>query len=252
MAVSPAPRPGFLCPPVGYGGLPRAGGDDFSLVKHPCQKHLVYKLASASRLPLHSSGRWTDRAKAPGPLPPAPGPRSPCAPLAARPQPNGRVAPRHQSSSQGPGFISMGPQRVGCAGIYRGTASGPALSARSSVESDGGQTSRAEALQPPPAGQTATQAGKIGCDRPRKARPQGPEEQRTQLFFQHMVAVGPGRCLAGAASKTRWGLRRPKPLIPPAWPGCSLSDPKALAPACMPPTMGSSLPAQTLSSITAV
>lgn len=70
--VSPSPRLS-LCPPIGQGGLPRAGGDVFSLVRHPCQKHLVYKLASASRLPLHSSGHWTDKAEAPGPLPPAPG-----------------------------------------------------------------------------------------------------------------------------------------------------------------------------------
>lgn len=62
-----------VCPPIGQGSLPRAGGDVFSLVRHPCQKHLVYKLASASRLPLHSSGHWTDKAEAPGPLPPAPG-----------------------------------------------------------------------------------------------------------------------------------------------------------------------------------
>ena len=220
-------------------------------MKHPCQKHLVYKLASASRLPLHSSGRWTDRAKAPGPLPPAPGPRSPHAPLATRPRTNRRVAPSHQGSSQGPSFTWMGPQRVGCAGLYWGAAPGSTPSVRSSVESNGGQTSRAEALQPPPAGQPATQAGKIGCDRPRKARPQGPEEQHTQLLFQHMVAVGPGRCLASAASEAGWGLRQPKPLIPPAWPGCSLSDPKALALACMPPMTGSSLPVQTLSSVTA-
>lgn len=38
------------CPPVGRGGLPEAGGAVFSLVRHPCQKHLVYKLAAASRL----------------------------------------------------------------------------------------------------------------------------------------------------------------------------------------------------------
>lgn len=70
----PGPSPRLsLCPPIGQGSLPRAGGDVFSLVRHPCQKHLVYKLASASRLPLHSSGRWTDKAEAPGPLPPAPG-----------------------------------------------------------------------------------------------------------------------------------------------------------------------------------
>lgn len=70
--AGPSPRLS-LCPPIGQGGLPRAGGDVFSLVRHSCQKHLVYKLASASRLPLHSSGRWTDKAEAPGPLPPAPG-----------------------------------------------------------------------------------------------------------------------------------------------------------------------------------
>lgn len=34
--------------PLGLGGLLQAGGAVFSLVRRPCQKHLVYKLAAAS------------------------------------------------------------------------------------------------------------------------------------------------------------------------------------------------------------
>lgn len=101
-----APHPGCFCPPVG-----RAGGGVFSLVRHPCQKHLVYKLAAASRLPLQSSGRWADRAEAPGRLPPAPGPRSPCAPLATRPQPSRRAGPQPSQLLSGPGQRTTGTGR---------------------------------------------------------------------------------------------------------------------------------------------
>ena len=63
----PSPRPPG-CPPVGRGGLPEAGGAVFSLVRHPCQKHLVYKLAAASRLlrTALGSGRWADSPACPG------------------------------------------------------------------------------------------------------------------------------------------------------------------------------------------
>lgn len=68
----PAARPGRLTAPSATAALSRAGGV-FSLARRPCQKHLVYKLAAASRLPPHGCGRWADRAEAPGALPPAPG-----------------------------------------------------------------------------------------------------------------------------------------------------------------------------------
>lgn len=76
--------PGPLAPPAGPGphgpsvslaqaarrpqrpGLPEAGGGVFSLVKRPCQKHLVYKLAAASRL-LRGSGLWAPRRLLPAP-----------------------------------------------------------------------------------------------------------------------------------------------------------------------------------------
>lgn len=59
-----------------------------------------------------------------------------------------------------------------------------------------------------------------------------------------------GCCRPGALLGQCWlklvGAQGLKPLIPPTWLGCSLSDPEAPAPVRMPPTMGSSLPRQPL------
>lgn len=53
------PRCPLLAPLVGaagHSGLPGAGSGEFSLMRHPCQKHLVYKLAVASSPPSAALG----------------------------------------------------------------------------------------------------------------------------------------------------------------------------------------------------
>lgn len=181
----------------------------FSLVRQPCQKHLVYKLAAASRL-LRAVGSGLRR------LPPAPG---------ARPHSRGQLAPPWPLTLTWTGVTARGGRPASQQGLL--------LSAQHRAYPEG-QGQRAEPwgdgprathrLQPPlprlPAGLPLRQ-GKSPVTGPGRPGPGG-RAGHAQLLFQHMVAVGPGRCSASAPELC--GLS----CAPTRLAGCSLGSTRPL------------------------
>jgi hypothetical protein len=69
----------------------------------------------------------------------------------------------------------------------------------------------------PPASQPATQAGKIICDRPRKAGPLGRRATHTVSLPNIWLLSAPGTAQPVPGLETGWGLRQLEPLVPPSW-----------------------------------
>lgn len=82
--------------------------------------------------------------------------------------------------------------------------------------------------------------GKSSVTGPGRPGPRG-AEQRTQLLFQHMAAVGPRRCAASAGSEAGGGSGSPSLSSHPSGHTVPSLIRKAPAPARMPPRTGSSL-----------
>lgn len=172
--------------------------------------------------PSHSSGRWTDKAEAPGPLPPAPGlGRQARAPLATHPQPRRRVAPSCQGFSRGPKLIRMGPQRAGRAGIYRGPAPG-STPCQVPVESHEGQTGAMQRLcSPRSLASLPLKQEKSAVTGPGRPGPGGRRAAHTAPLPTY-GCCRPGALLGRCRLKLGGGSGGPSHSIPPTWPGCSL------------------------------
>lgn len=111
-----------------------------------------------------------------------------------------------------------------------------------SVESSRGPEHRASSQAPtaPPATLPAIQAGKIICDRPRKAGPGGRRATHTAPLPNIWLLSAPGTAQPVPGSETGWGPWQPE-LVPPTWTGRLLPLKEEVLSSWNTPMKGSSL-----------